>query len=272
MREPGVHQLTDEEYFAGPLARASLSSTGVRELLVCPAKFRHNQLHPRAPKKAFDVGHAAHQLVLGAGPELVRIDADEWRTNAIKAEVQSVRDRGAVPLKPADWDAVHAMAAALQSHDLAPKLFVRGKPEQTLIWVDEETGVLCRAKLDWLRPDGIVDYKTTESASPADAGRSMAKYGYHVQGRFYLRGAQALRLVDEQAWFALAMQEKEPPYLVSVLQPDDPAMQIAELRVRKALLIYRECLETDMWPGYASEIHQASLPPWELRELNEVAS
>jgi hypothetical protein len=131
--EPGVYQLTDEEYFGPALASTTLSSTGVRELLTCPAKFRYRQQHARPDKRAFDVGHAAHQLVLGAGPELVRIDSDKWLTNAVKAEVQAVRDAGKVPLKPADWDAVHHMATNLGEHPHAPKLFARGVPERTLV-------------------------------------------------------------------------------------------------------------------------------------------
>ena len=174
LRGPGVHDLTDDEYFAGPIARASLSSTGVRELLVAPAKFRWNQQHPQPPKRTFDVGHAAHQLVLGAGPELVLFpgtgaNPEAWQKASDKEAVAELRAEGKVPLRRSDWDAVHAMAEALLRHPHAPKLLSRGEPEKTLIWVDEATGVLCRAKADWLRADGIVDYK---SAADASLGRS----------------------------------------------------------------------------------------------------
>jgi hypothetical protein len=184
--EPGVYELTDEEYFSSHLASTTLSSTGARRLLDCPAKFRHDQLHGRKGKREFDVGHAAHQLVLGAGPALVYVDAEEWRTKAVKEQVAAIREAGAVPLRPSDWDAVHDMASALLTHPLAPKLFTRGDPERTLIWRDAATGVPCRAKADWLRPDGIVDYKTartvgsarrwsgTAIASPPTSGRATA--------------------------------------------------------------------------------------------------
>lgn len=258
----GVHELTDEEYFSPQLASTTLSSTGVRELLVCPAKFRHNQLHPRPPKRTFDVGHAAHQLVLGAGPELVRIDADEWRTNAVKAEVQAVRDRGAVPLKPATWDAVHAMAEMLLRHPNAPKLLSRGLPERTLIWVDAATGVTCRAKADWLRPDGIVDYKSAADASLSELRRTVWNYGYYVQAAFYLRGFRAC-YPGVEPFFGFVAQEKEAPYLVQTFQLPESYLARGDRRCAEALERYRDCQAADIWPGYpADDIHEIEPPAW----------
>src|SRR5690606_21262484 len=141
-------------------------------------------------------GTAAHKLVLGTGPELVRIDADEWRTKEIKAEVADVRARGGVPLKPAEWDQAHAMADAIRAHPIASVLFQpgQGKPEQTLIWQDEETGVWCRARLDWLPEPGrgrliIPDYKTCRSAAPGALAKAIAEHGYHQQDDWYRTGA-----------------------------------------------------------------------------------
>lgn len=260
--EPGIYELTDDEYFGGPLARASLSSTGVRELLNCPAKFRYNQQHPRPPKRAFDIGHAAHQLVLGAGPELVLIPADEWRTNAIKAEVAEARDEGKVPLKPADWIAVHGMAEALQKHPHAPKLLSRGAPERALVWRDPATEVLCRAKVDWLRPDGVVDYKSCDLAELEALRKSVYSWGYYVQAPFYLRGFRALH-PGVEPFFAFIAQEKEPPYLVQTFQLTERALAYGDRKCAEALETYAACVEADDWPGYPTDdIPEIDLPGW----------
>jgi hypothetical protein len=42
----------------------------------------------------FDFGHAAHKLVLGAGPEIVVVDAERWDTKAIKEEVAAIHAAG----------------------------------------------------------------------------------------------------------------------------------------------------------------------------------
>jgi PDDEXK-like domain of unknown function (DUF3799) len=260
--EPGVYELDDAAYFGGPLARESLSSTGVRELLTCPAKFRYRQQHGRPDTRAFDVGHAAHYLVLGAGPELVRIDADKWLTKAVKEDVQAARERGAVPLRPSDWDTVHAMAAALQDHPHAPKLFSRGVPERTLVWRDEATGVLCRCKADWLRPDGIVDYKTCDSAELESLRKGVYNFGYYIQAPFYLRGFAAV-LPVEVPFFAFVAQEKDPPYLVQTFQLSERALAYGDRKCAEALATYAACVEADEWPGYPTDdIPEIDLPAW----------
>jgi hypothetical protein len=268
---PGVHQLTDAEYFAGPLACESLSSTGARELLALPAKFRWNQQHPRAPKREFDVGHAAHKLVLGAGPKLVRfpgtgVNPEAWQKKDDIADVAAIRAEGHVPLKPSDWHRVHAMADALQKHPHAPRLLARGVPEQSMVWRDEQTGVLCRAKADMLRPDGVVDYKTADDVSDAALTKSFHNWGYYIQAPFYLRGFRATH-PGVEPFFAFIAQEKEPPYLVRVVQLGDRALAHGDRKAGEAMATYARCVEADDWPGYPltdkdGRIPEIDLPGW----------
>jgi hypothetical protein len=289
---PGVYDLTAEVYHADPVPGGSLSSTGVRKLLPpsCPARFQYDREHPEPTRKVWEIGSAAHKLVLGVGPELVRIDAAEWRSNAVKAEVEAVREAGGIPLKPGEYDAVHGMAEALRAHPFAGKLFEpgTGKAEQALVWLERAAivnpeplsegemvtvPVRCRALLDWLpNPTGgrliIPDYKSCVSAAPAKAERAMADHGYHIQLRFYRRAVLALGLAGEDARGVLVMQEKTPPYLVTVIEPDQTASRMADLRIREALDIYAECTATGRWPGYSDDVVLAELPPWETRELN----
>ncbi|MER7131197.1 PD-(D/E)XK nuclease-like domain-containing protein [Streptosporangium saharense] len=279
--DPGVYDIPEHLYHADPVLGRSLSSTGARRLLPpnCPAIFRHEQLNPPAPKKVWDIGTAAHKLVLGSGPDLVRIDADEWRTTKVKEEVAEVRARGAVPLKPAEHDQVHAMADAIRAHRVAGALFdpTYGRPEQTLVWQDDQTGVWCRARLDWLpNPHGgrliIPDYKTCRSAAPADIQRAVFDHGYHQQDAWYRAGTRALGLADETAAFVFVFQEKTAPYLVTVVQLDENAQRIAEDRNRRALEIYHDCVEADRWPGYSDDITLITPPAWaEYRHAEELS-
>ncbi|MFE0137662.1 PD-(D/E)XK nuclease-like domain-containing protein [Streptomyces sp. NPDC059037] len=274
--DPGVYQMTNEEYHAD---RGSLSSSGARKLLPpsCPALFRHAQDTPQEPKKTFELGNAAHKLVLGEGPDLVRVEAEKWTTNAVKAEVAAIRDAGAIPLKPAEYEQVSAMADALRRHPVASLLFdpARGKPEQSLFWRDKRTGVMRRARLDWL-PDVrsgrliIPDYKTCRSAEPAALARAVDEFGYHQQDDWYRSGAQALGLADEDAAFVFVCQEKTAPYVVTVVEMDATARRIGAARNRRALETFAECTATGVWPGYSDEIAYLSLPAWaEIRDTEE---
>jgi hypothetical protein len=280
---PGVYNLPADQYHARP----ELSSTGARKLMPpsCPALFRHWLAEGGESKPAWEKGKAAHKVVLGAGPGLVAVadewgaDPNAWRTDKVKARLAEIRARGDVPLKQADYDDVHAMAAALRRHPIAAALLdpAAGDAEQALIWRDTRTGVMCRALVDFLRRPVagrrflLPDYKSTGAeygASPEKVGRSMGDFGYHFQLAWYLMGVRALGLAGDDAEALLVVQETRKPYLVTVAQPDPTAMRVGAIRARQALDLYAECVRDDRWPGYSDDVVLAELPPWETRELN----
>jgi hypothetical protein len=274
----GIYQMTAEEYHADPVPGGSLSSSGARRLLPpsCPAKFRYEQDHGQEHRAVFDFGQAAHMYVLGEGPEIVVVDAPDWRGKSAQQQRREARDRGAVPLLTAEHDRIKAMAAALREHPVARALFDpdRGRPEQTLIWRDRRTGVMRRARLDWLPDPGtgrliIPDYKTCASAEPAALARAVATYGYHQQDDWYRAGARALDLCDEAAAFVFVCQEKTPPYVVTVVELDAATRRLGAARNRRAIDIYAECQRTGRWPGYGDDIAYLSLPPYVERADSE---
>lgn len=271
--EPGVYDLPVESYHGDPVKAGSLSSTGARKLLPpsCPAKFRHWLDEGQAPSREFDIGHAAHHLVLGVGPELRVIDAGDWRTKDARVKRDEAYADGAVPLLPHEYENVAAMAAALKAHPVASALLdpARGKAEQTLVWRDEEFGVWRRALLDFLpdvRPGRrtiVADYKTTNSAAPGDVPKATHSYGYHQQMDWYLTGVKALGLHgDKEPAAVLIFQEKTPPYLIGIYQPDQSSLDVARTRNRKAVDLYRHCTATGEWPGYGDDVMPLALPGW----------
>src|SRR4051812_35256773 len=97
--EPGIYpDLSNDDYHADPVPGGSLSSSGARSLLECPAVYRHQRDHGRPNKAHYDIGHAAHMLVLGAGPDIYPVDAADWRTKAAKEEAEQAREFGMTPL------------------------------------------------------------------------------------------------------------------------------------------------------------------------------
>lgn len=285
---PGVYpDVPADVYHADPVPGGSLSSTGARRLLPpsCPALFAYERANPPAPKATFDLGHAAHKLVLGVGPELVVVPGARWDTNVAKAKVAEVREAGGIPLKQDAYDQVQEMAAKLREHPTAMALLhPAGKPEQSLFWTDPETGVACRARIDWLpyftvQRDGqpamppaypsrliVPDYKTCVSAAPDDLQKAIHQHGYHQQADFYLRGIRVLFPDLVPPKFVFICQEKTPPYLVTVCEPDPFAMRIGAHLNRQALLTYRECTESGRWPGYTDDVAMISLPGWVERQ------
>lgn len=279
--KPGVYDLTPDEYHADPVPGGSLSSTGVRKLThpSVPARFKYDLDHPAAPKSTFELGTAAHTLVLGKGAGIARIDADSWRTNAAKDAAAEARAEGKVPLLDHDYLIVEQMAKAIKAHPFAAKLLsgAAGKSEQALIWRDARTGVMCRAMIDFLRdphPDRrtiLTDYKTAADASEEGFAKAMHNYGYHQQAPWYRDGVKALGLdgSGEEPVFLYVVQEKSAPYLVNVVQPDPTAMMIGAHLNRLAVDTYKECKASGVWPGYGTEPKMISLPSYVERQYEK---
>lgn len=276
--EPGIHPMSAEAYHLDPVPEGSLSSSGVKKLLPpsCPAIFKYERDHGQPHKKTFDFGHAAHQKVLGVGPEIVVVPFDNWRTAEAQAMQKVAHAEGKVPLLEKDHQVVLDMAAAIRAHPLASRFFGQGtgEPEVPMFWRDAETGVWRRSMVDWLRNGTgrpmIVDYKGLAKVDNASLSKTLVDYGYAGQAPFYLDGAQALGLVDDDAAFVFVAQMKTPPYLINTWQPDDKAIAYGRAINRKAIDIFAQCQESGVWPDYSGgEIQEIALPAWVERQFEQ---
>ncbi|WP_069773064.1 PD-(D/E)XK nuclease-like domain-containing protein [Streptomyces sp. LUP30] len=273
--EPGIYDMDNETYHSH---RYALSSSGARTIIESsPAHFRYEQDHTQPAKKVWDIGNAAHKLVLGNGPTLRKIEHETWNTNVAKAAVLKAREAGEVPLKPADYQLVHDMADALRRHPVASLLFdpEHGTPERSLFWRDAPTGVMRRARLDWLpNPRSgrliIPDYKTCRSAHPEKLRKAIEEFGYHQQDDTYRSACHALDIAGPDAAFVFVCQEKTAPYVITVIEVNATARRIGAARNRRALETFARCTATGYWPGYSDDVVPVALPGWaETRDTLE---
>lgn len=251
--------------------RPSLSRSIVQKLVQktpAHARVAHPRLNPlwtADEKPAFDTGTVAHQLLLDGAAGVQVVAHDSWRTNAAKEARDTARAHGLVPLLEKEWEKVEEMMSAvrlqLADRNDSPALFTNGAPEVTLVW--EEQGVLCRARLDWLGDDHatVDDFKTASNAEPFKFSRgSFFDHGYDLQAAFYARGVQAC--FGTHARFRFAVVEKEPPYSLIVFDAAPDVLELANAKIDWAIGVWRECLESGVWPGYSSKTHSVTLPPW----------
>jgi hypothetical protein len=286
----GIHDgIAAEAYHADPCEQPSLTSTIARILMSdspLHAWTTHPRLNPAFENKEaghFDIGTAAHGLLLEGEANVEVVDADSWRTKAAQERRDAAYAAGKQPLLTHQWieleRMVQAAAKQLEAVDADPVIFGSGHAEQTLIW--HEDGVTCRARLDWLHDTyfAIDDYKTTgRSANPDGFSRTLFNIGYDIQAAFYLRGLEALTGVT--ADWRWVVQETEPPYALSVVGMTPAALEIANAKVDRAISKWRRCLTTGRWPGYPTDICYAELPGWaeakwleqEAREMEDIAS
>lgn len=272
--QPGIHAIPAERYHEDPSDQPSLSASIAHLMVnVTPwhAWWAHPKLNPhfeREEKQAFDIGTVAHELILEGTDERVHVvEASDWRKRDAQDERDQARADGLIPLLEKDWLRVERMVetvrAQLELRADLPPLLSDGVAEQTLVW--EEGDVTCRARLDWLRTDctAIDDLKTTgRSANPIPWCRNtLYSIGADVQAAFYLRGVKAL--TGQVPTFRWILAESTPPYAVSVVSPDASAREIGDVKVDRAIEKWRECLKTDVWPGWSQSVYMAETPAYE---------
>jgi hypothetical protein len=153
-------------------------------------------------------------------------------------------------------------------------------PEVSLFWVDPETGVKCRARVDWL-PDARSRVGGCSCPTSRRRQRGAVRvrqgcrrtYGYYGQQRALPRRHQGLGL-DRDPAFLFVVVEKADPHLVNVGQfAERDDLILARAAVDHCRRLYASCTATDTWPGYGDGVNQLELPKWlHYSELAEALS
>lgn len=274
---PGVHRIDPARYHADPCERPSLSSTLAR-LLIDRSPLHAWTASPRlnpdwAPRitKEFDLGRAIHRAVLGNGEEfcvypVVALSSDgRASTKAAKEFEAECRDAGRTPLKPDEFDMVMAAQRSVR-RKLRAMGIVIDPAHSEVTAIAEIDRVMCRAMLDYVPPGQpwALDLKSTTDASPDACIRAVTSWGYDVQGEHYAQAWEAA--TGERRRIRYVFVEKTPPFEVSVVelfsQPGHEADwgENAANKVWYARRLWRDCLETGIWPGYPAQVAIVGAP------------
>lgn len=174
---PGLYPDLPESIYHGDTT--SLSSTGVRQLVKAggPAK-HHGAVHEESD--VFDIGTAAHTMLLGTGTQFVEVAADSWSTKAAKDARAAARKEGKVALLTKQVAATREMVAAAWARPEVYSLMTSkpdGIGEMSAYAMDPASWVMLRARFDWILfgPDRrvtVVDYKglALDTAIPTPSG------------------------------------------------------------------------------------------------------
>lgn len=240
----------------------TLSASGAKTLLRDPERFAWERDHGRPPKAAFDLGGVVHALVLRSGDERIRIiDATDWRAKWAQDARKAAWAAGLTPINRTEFLQATKIAGAVRRHPLASSIFTNGQAEVSLYWDDPETGVPCRARVDYLRPDMIVDLKTARYGSgTADAfGRYAASYNYPMPAAVYTEAVEVL--TGKTLPFITVTVETEEPYIVRAYRYTDGDLDSGLIQWHEALREYAKRTASGDWTVPA-EIDLIALPAW----------
>lgn len=273
--EPGVYpDISEQDYRFDPCPVPSLTQS-LAKIIIDQSPLHAWHAHPRLnpdfqpdDDTGYDVGNIAHSLLIGRGKEIVVLDGFE---NWMKKEARAARSLHAKDGKLAVLGKHYARAdrmvksarEQLEQRGLG-HLFTKGRGEVCIAW--QEGDIWLRQLLDWLTPDmrTIADLKTTDmSAAAHGLGRMMVNANWPIQAAMADRG---LNVLDPDGAgrrrFLFVVQEAEPPYLLNVVQIPRDALTLGHKQLQMAVDTWAECMATNRFPGYPTEIVVPEAPGW----------
>ena len=278
----GVYQLPPEDYHRDPCAVPALSSSMGRKLLkqsprhVWAQSVRLNpDPAPGKDSKAFDIGRAAHRVLLGRGEEFVAVPDEllssdgKMTTKPAKEFVADARGKGQTPLTSETIAQVQAMVDSVQER-LAVMGIEFDPACSELTALAEVQGVWCRIMADnapIAADEVIYDFKTCTDASYEAVAASIQRWGYDFQGTFYTETWEAA--TGQARPFVFVFVEKTYPHEVCVIELSGAGLEIGKTQTQNARFLWRQYLGQDRWPGYPAKIQRWEPPAWyESRILN----
>jgi exodeoxyribonuclease VIII len=274
---PGIYyDLSNQDYHAGP----GISKSGLDAIAKSPAHYYSRYLDPARPAApeptpSMKTGTLAHCVILESeqfeNRYLVRPEGIDLRTKEGRAWAATI-DPGLDVITAEQYARAIAQAESIKRLPDVAEAFANGRSEVSAFWTDKETGVLCKCRPDFVHDasaDGVIlfDLKTTQDASPAEFGRSVAKWRYHVQAAWYSDGYRQATGKDVIAYVFVAV-ENDWPHFCSAVMLDPLADAEGAALYRRNLNTYAECLQSGNWPGYSTAIETISLPAWAITQEN----
>lgn len=260
-----AHLLTNAEYHDLILA---VSSTALKEIHLgknpswCFKKYIKKEVkHKQSP--AMLLGAATHKIILEPSTfkrEFAIWDGrragNSWNDFKSKNHNKDILTRD-------EYKQICAMRDAVMLNPFAKNLLSGGEAETSVFWRDEETGVLCRARADYLKVSNnkriIVDVKTCKSAEPKQFAKDLVNMGYPIQQGMYIDGFQA------DAFGFIAIEKETNTVQVYVLNSE--FCEGANVEYKKALEKWAHCLQENKWPSYAEGITELEPPYWWLEKV-----
>lgn len=272
--KPGIYQDVPEDAYHADTAVTfgpTLSASGAKTLLRSPRRFDWERAHGGRSTSTMDFGTLVHTLVLRSHDQRIAVlPFKDLRTKAAQEADREARAAGRIPVLAKDVRRAIAVAKAVRAHPLAGAILSDGHPEVSLYWPSEvqlEDGsshvVMCRGRIDWLRPDAIVDLKTVSRAGACEVSefsRQAASLDYPVSAAHYVDGWAALTGGQVLPFLTITV-ETEAPHFVTVSQYGAEDLAAGRARMESAKQEFARRSLSGEWEDPPT-IHTLTLPAW----------
>lgn len=266
---PQIVKLTVAEYDAIDAVRSS----GIKTLLLkSPKHYQHERAHESSPTDAMRFGTIGHAATLEPGRFARDFVVFEGRRAGGAWEHFKRMHSGAEIITSKELGQVTEMSTSVRSDPDCGPYLERGRAEVSILWTDEQTGLDCKARVDWLDeqadPVRLVGLKTARKSGEEGFSRQAGDLLYHVSWAFYREGYHAVTGVWPDTIEIVV--ESSPPYDPVVYAIDEFTINAGEQLVRMGLERIAECKASGRWPGQGEGgPKRVTLKPWHMGHVDD---
>jgi len=252
------------------------SKSDLEAMMLSPSNLIQRRKGPDSESAALEFGTAFHARLehfndQDAYLKLVAVPptADK-RTKEGKAahEKFEFENKAEITLDRKQWDLIENMLLAVQAHPDANELLLApGLAEETFVWKDKDTGVICKCRPDKRilkapvgMPDHmILDWKTAASCDYRDLKNDIGERFYDMSAALTLDGIAAV-LGHDVGPFVNVFVEKGNRFRVVLGVVDDGSIAEGRRLYKAQLEKIAQCSRDAIWPGFVD----FTLPAWRM--------
>lgn len=240
----------------------AINWSSLKNLKKSPLHYKHARENERADNTRFARGRGCHTAVLEIERFMLEYACfDGERRAGKKWDAFEEMHDGKTILKVDEYRKCIGVREAVRGHKEAARILARGKAEQSITWMDEVTGLPCKARIDWLSSaHELADLKTTTDLDAERFGRLCARMMYHAQLAMYRDGVKAVTGKAPRVY--IIPVELEPPHDVAVYEVSEDDLYAGQDEYRTLLKRLLDCMAADEWPGAHPTVEPLLLPAW----------
>jgi len=161
---------------------------------------------------------------------------------------------------------------AVKTHPVALKLIKAGIPEVSGYWHDDEFGIDCKFRTDWINEKGyIVELKSTTDARKRKFFYKIKDMRYDIGAAWYVRGYKKLMNREPKGYVWMVVETKRP-FSVACYTPDESLLSAGEfgwdgedapVGFREALEVFKKTKESGAYPGFQTQVETIDYKSYE---------
>lgn len=174
-------------------------------------------------------------------------------------------------ISPKDFDNIREMRAVIQSDQEALDLLSDGEAEVSGYFIDQEYDIKCKVRIDWINKKNriLVDLKSCADARHFPFRKAAFDFGDDLQAFMYLLAVTEITGEPHNDFKFICVESKDYHGL-HIWEADQEMIDTGFKKYTKAMILYKQCLESGEWPGYDSTPMPLGSPSYAKERLTGV--